>query len=130
MALWAVVLLLLGLSWPAKAHNGKTAYAIPLEGITIDGKLNDWPEEMAVYPIEWVSPDYWKSTPPDGPEDLAASFRAGYDLKTNLLYLAITVQDDDLIVSPLGQYHIPILPITDSLMLRSNTPAPRLRKVS
>ncbi len=32
-----------------EAHNGdKTAYAIPLENITIDGKLDDWPDEMAV----------------------------------------------------------------------------------
>ena len=54
LAFWAVVLLLLGLSWPVEAHNGKTAYAIPLKDITIDGKLDDWPEEMAQYPIEWV----------------------------------------------------------------------------
>ena len=98
LALWAVVLLLLGLSWPLAAHNGKTAYAIPLEGITIDGKLDDWPEEMATYPVDWISPVYWKSTSPDGPEDLTASFRVAYDLKANLLYLAITVQDDDLVV--------------------------------
>ena len=27
-------------------HGGATAYAIPLEGITIDGNLDDWPEDM------------------------------------------------------------------------------------
>jgi len=99
LALWSG-LLLLGLSLPAQAHNGKTAYAIPLSGITIDGKLDDWPQEMAIYPIEWISPTYWKPAPPDGSADLTASFRAGYDLNANLLYLAIVVQDEDLVIHP------------------------------
>ena len=34
-----LVLCCVGIS---QAHNGKTAYAIPLVGITIDGKLDDW----------------------------------------------------------------------------------------
>ena len=46
-----LALLLCGLFCPAAAHNGKTAYAIPLSGIIIDGKLDDWPEGMGVYPI-------------------------------------------------------------------------------
>jgi hypothetical protein len=84
-----------------QAHNEKTAYAIPLEDIIIDGKLDDWPEEMAVYPIEWVLRTRpFNPTPPDGPEDLTASFRAGYDQKANLLYLGVVVQDEDLVVLP------------------------------
>ena len=47
-------LLVLALSIPASGHNDeRTAYAIPLDGITIDGRLDDWPEQMAVYPIGW-----------------------------------------------------------------------------
>jgi|GEM_PF-2138610 len=98
---WVILLLLVGLSLPVEAHNEKTAYAIPLEDITIDGMLDDWPEEMAVYPIEWVaSVGGYKSTPPDGPEDLTAGFRLGYDLQANLLYLAVVLQDEDLVVHP------------------------------
>ena len=73
--------------------------AIPLSGITIDGKLDDWPQEMATYPIEWIS-SFYKPTPPDGPADLSAGFRVGYDLDANLLYLAIVVQDEDLVLHP------------------------------
>jgi hypothetical protein len=84
----------------SQAHNGKTAYAIPLSGITIDGKLDDWPREMAIYPIAWVSPLFYKSTPPSGPEDLTASFRVGYDRGVNLLYLAIVVLDEEAVIHP------------------------------
>ena len=78
---------------------GKTAYAIPLSAITIDGKLDDWPQQMAIYPIDWIS-SFYKPTPPEGPDDLTASFRVGYDLEANLLYLAIVVQDEDLVIHP------------------------------
>ena len=67
----------------SQADNGKTAYAIPLSGIAIDGKLDDWPEQMAIYPIDWISAIY-KPTPPEGPDDLTASFRVGYDLEASL----------------------------------------------
>lgn len=84
-----------------EAHNEEQmAYAIPLTGITIDGKLDDWPGEMAVYPIEWESPSYYRPGPPDGPEDFSGSFRVGYNLEENLLYLAIVVRDEDVVVHP------------------------------
>ena len=35
----------------SQAHNGREAYAIPLEGIIVDGSQDDWPRDMAVYPI-------------------------------------------------------------------------------
>ena len=84
----------------AHAHNDDhTAYAIPITGITIDGRLDDWPERMAVYPITWVSP-YYKSDPPEGPVDLTASFRVGYDPSTHILYVAVVTRDDDWVVDP------------------------------
>ena len=76
-----------------------TAYAIPLDGITIDGRLDDWPEAMAAYPIDRVS-EYYKPEPPEGPEDLTANFHAGYDAAESLLYLAIVVRDEDVVVLP------------------------------
>jgi serine phosphatase RsbU (regulator of sigma subunit)/ligand-binding sensor domain-containing protein len=95
---WIMGLLLFGLSLPARAHHEKTAYAIPLEDIVIDGLLDDWPEEMAIYPIDWVHPTAYKTTPPDGPKDFTGSFRVGFDPKLNLLYLAIVVEDEDLVI--------------------------------
>ena len=97
--------LVLGYAGMSQAHNGKTAYAIPLSGITIDGKLDDWPHQMAIYPIDWISP-FYKLTPTEGPEDLTASFRVGYDLEASLVYLAIVVQDEDLVIHQEAPSHM------------------------
>jgi len=99
LALSIVVLLSLALWRPALAHNGKTAYAIPLKDIVLDGKLDDWPVEMAQYPVEWLFP-YWNPAPPDGPEDFTAGFRVGYDLQNQVFYVAVVVRDEDLVVNP------------------------------
>ena len=77
----------------------RTAHAIPLDGITIDGRLDDWPGAMAAYPIDRVS-EYYKPDPPEGPEDLTANFHVGYDAAESLLYLAIVVRDEDVVVLP------------------------------
>ena len=98
---FGLVLLFLTLPRSIQAHNAdKTAYAIPLADIVIDGRLDDWPEEMAIYPIEWVSPRAYKRQPPSGPGDLTASFRAGYNVEENLLYLAVIAGDEDQVVRP------------------------------
>ncbi len=83
-----------------QAHNGKTAYAIPVSGITIDGNLNDWPGYIELYPIDWVDLIYYNPRPPAGPDDFSATFRAGYNLKDNLLYVAVVVRDDDVVIHP------------------------------
>jgi len=95
-----VMVLYLCCQAPCHAHTGEAAYAVPLSSITIDGKLDDWPEELFTYPIGWVSPVYHKSTPPVGPEDFMASFSVGYDLIENVLYVAVVVNDDDLVTHP------------------------------
>ena len=102
MARWFVGLLLFGLSWPAAAHNPRTARAIPLSDIVIDGRLDDWPEGMAEYPIEWRSPVFCTVATPGGFGDPTGRFRAGYDPEANLLYLAVVVRDEDLIVDSTG----------------------------
>ena len=104
---FCTALLLLALSLPTSGHNGEqTAYAIPLDGITIDGWLDDWPERMAVYPIAWVSPTAYKPDPPEGPADLTASFRVGYDAGANLLYVAVVARDDDWVIdAEAGSYY-------------------------
>ena len=99
---WIVGLLLFGLSWPAAAHNPRIARAIPLSDIVIDGRLDDWPEEMAEYPIEWRSPVFCTVATPGGSGDPTGRFRAGYDPEANLLYLAVVVRDEDLVVDPAG----------------------------
>jgi len=50
--LWRITLLSLLLSLPVQAHNGAVAIAVPVEGITVDGDLSDWPEGMRKYSIQ------------------------------------------------------------------------------
>ena len=38
-----LLLFLLTLPHSAQAHNGAVAIAVPMEGITVDGDLSDWP---------------------------------------------------------------------------------------
>ena len=99
---YSSLVLVLLVSFPlgrAYAHNeDHTAHAIPITGIAIDGRLDDWPKQMAVYSIDWVSPKYYKPEPPQGPEDLTASFRVGYDAGDNVLYVAVVVRDDDWVI--------------------------------
>ena len=47
-----LVLLLLLQPHPSHSHNGAVAIAVPVEGITVDGDLSDWPEGMREYDIE------------------------------------------------------------------------------
>ncbi|MEW6755987.1 MAG: FG-GAP-like repeat-containing protein, partial [Candidatus Latescibacterota bacterium] len=101
----ALIALLVTASAGPCLADGATAYAVPLTGITVDGQLDDWPAGMAVYPIAWVSPVY-KPTPPDGPQDLTASFRVGYDAAADQLYLGVTVRDDQVVTRAEGAaYH-------------------------
>ena len=73
----------------AQADNGAIAYAYPLKQIEIDGDLSDWPEDLQRYPIQFNSQG--AEVPAD--ENYAAEFRAGYDLETGSLYVAIEVTD-------------------------------------
>ena len=100
------------------------AYAIPLEGITIDGQLNDWPYPMAEYPISTlvvgIPPDSAKTrknlrqtisfdedtgAPPLSEMDFLGTYRVGYNAKAGLLYVGVTVVDESRIVHPQAVSH-------------------------
>jgi len=50
------ILFLLGLPHSAPAHNGAVTIAVPVEEITVDGDLSDWPDYMHRYPISGSVP--------------------------------------------------------------------------
>ena len=52
-----------------EAHNGAVALVWPLDGITVDGDLSDWPEDLPRY--ELTRPEF--GDPPTGPADLSAN---------------------------------------------------------
>jgi hypothetical protein len=92
--LWAKALLALLLAvaaaamtvmllWPREPRYLEEARADVLKGITVDGKLDDWPEGMKSYAFKYRP---------------GAEFRVAYDPDDNLLYVAVRVTDEDLVV--------------------------------
>jgi len=97
-ALSAVCLLALCLALPARAHNGAVAYAVPVDGITVDGDLSDWPADLITYPI--ARAEY--GVPPQGQIDFSAHFRIAYQPATGNLYLAVQVTDESIVIESIG----------------------------
>ena len=88
-------------SEPIRPSRYPNAIAVPLEGITIDGRLDDWPKELPKYAIRnqlLDHPNYDASLPII--EEPSPYFMAGYDRNAGLLYLAVVVHDDDIVVHP------------------------------
>ena len=76
-----------------EAHNGSVAVAVPLQGITVDGDLSDWPAGMRRYPIAYDVDGHL----PAGPDDFSAYFSVGYDSTRNFLYIGVEVTDNSVI---------------------------------
>ena len=79
--------------------------AIPIQGIQIDGDLDDWPGGMEEYPILHHRQVYGPTDIDDADltvsADLNARFRVGYDPVEPLIYVAVQVRDDILTVGSL-----------------------------
>ena len=80
----------------ATANNGTIGHAYPIEGITIDGDLSDWPAEWKKYTLTNFSdqPDSIKDS------DLRAYLMVGYNLADQSLYIAVETWDDDIVRNP------------------------------
>lgn len=85
--------------------RAQSALAPALSGITIDGDLKDWPPAMPRHAIENMH--HFPFTNGPGPRehaflktspDLSAAFSVGYDPKEQVIYIAVIVRDDKLIV--------------------------------
>ena len=84
---------------PLHAHNGALAIAVPVEGITIDGDLSDWPAEMVRHPIPYQE----DGDPLKGAEDFKGVFRIGYNVQENALYVAVEVEDESVVREAKGE---------------------------
>jgi RNA polymerase sigma factor (sigma-70 family) len=75
------------------------AIARPLEGISIDGCLNDWPNDLTRYPIQnqLLSHPSYDGDRKNTADDPSAYFMAGYDRQKELIYLAVVVRDRDVV---------------------------------
>ena len=80
------------------AAERKAAFAAPLSGITIDGRLDDWPGGLPVYKLREMAAVYGPTdvdgTDLDTSTDLSPEFMVGYSLEEQLIYVAIRVRDD------------------------------------
>jgi DNA-directed RNA polymerase specialized sigma24 family protein len=87
---------------PPKPTRSPSAIAVPLTGISIDGRLNDWPKGMVHYPIpnQFIGHPNYDSTLRDPDDEPPAYFMAGYDRKTELIYLAVVVNDREVQTHP------------------------------
>ena len=70
------------------------AYSNPLNNLTVDGELNDWPINTTHYPIDKI---LWNGKN-NGDDDFSAYFMSGYNKRENALYLAIVVKDNELVL--------------------------------
>ena len=87
---------LLFLSHYSLATNGSIAYIYPISGITVDGNLSDWPNDIRLYQMETTHYGGGLKSPEDG----NATWRAGYDASTGHLYVGVTMIDDDYVKTP------------------------------
>ncbi|MEW6754863.1 MAG: YIP1 family protein [Candidatus Latescibacterota bacterium] len=81
----------------AGAGSGFVAYAAPVAGIAVDGSLNDWPADAAVWALDAVfkgSPGHDPEDP--APADLAAHFRVAWSPQEQRVCVALVVRDDRL----------------------------------
>jgi RNA polymerase sigma factor (sigma-70 family) len=92
---------------PRKQRPGPYAQAVPLEGITIDGRLDDWPQNLKRYPIanrllDRATYDPEEAAPEDDPHGY---FMSGYNRELGLIYLAVVVPDTDLVMGNKDALH-------------------------
>ena len=82
------------------AWGGQRALALPVSGITVDGRLDDWPAEIPVHPIRSNTDAYGETdisgADLDASSDFSPSFRAGYSIEQQRLYVAVEVRDDSV----------------------------------
>jgi CubicO group peptidase (beta-lactamase class C family) len=98
-ALGAAMLFLFVATGPAYGQNGAVGIAYPASGITVDGDLSDWPEDLRTYPIGHVE----AGDPPRDDADLKASFRIAYNVRGRALYVAVEVRDDSIVLDGPGE---------------------------
>ncbi len=95
------VLLLLA-ALPAQAHNGRIALVYPVQDITVDGDLSDWPEGLPRYAIAsrpYSAASLVNISSVQDEEDFSAFFRAAYNAEENALYIAVEVRDQSAIIA-------------------------------
>jgi signal transduction histidine kinase len=88
-----LILLAFGFPGEAEATPEKIALGYPVEGITVDGDLSDWPEDMIRYPVLFQE----HGDKLRGVRDFEGWMQVGYSQEENALYVAASVLDDSIV---------------------------------
>ncbi|MEM9681536.1 MAG: serine hydrolase, partial [Bacteroidota bacterium] len=92
--------LILSTSYDLTANNGKVGLAYPIMDITIDGDFSDWPKNIPHFKLEELAG--W-AVQPTSKMDTDASFRMGYNIKEQAIYLAVEVYDEANVTDSSGK---------------------------
>jgi RNA polymerase sigma factor (sigma-70 family) len=92
---------------PPPPRRSPVALARMISGITIDGRLDDWPKNLHSYPIANQLRDHpnYDRESRAATGDPEASFRVGYDPNAGVIYLAVEVRDPDRVVNSKDPWH-------------------------
>ena len=93
LLLQSTLALLLGWTIQAAAQD-KVAVAAPMQEISVDGDLSDWPEGIQRYPLDLVA----TGALPESREDFHGWFQVGYDPDQSALYVAVEIGDQSTVV--------------------------------
>jgi cellulose/xylan binding protein with CBM9 domain len=91
-----VVVLCCAVPHVVRAGSGFVAYIPPLEPITVDGSLDDWPADVPAWQLDAVFKRGGYDPEDPEPDDLTARFRAAWNADTQRVYVAVIVRDDRL----------------------------------
>jgi hypothetical protein len=70
------------------------ALVYPVETISVDGDLSDWPSYLPSYSI--TQPE--SGAPPKDSSDFSARLRFAYSARQNALYAAVEVEDESIVI--------------------------------
>jgi len=70
------------------------AYAYPMDEITLDGNLSEWPQDIGQYPIKNAE----LGDAPGSNEDFHGNFRIGYNAERNEVYVGMEISDESVVV--------------------------------
>ncbi|MBT7598282.1 MAG: hypothetical protein HN559_25485 [Gemmatimonadetes bacterium] len=97
---WLGLLVILALSLgtrPASAHHSGSVRAPILQGMVVDGELGDWPSSVEKYSFDRSDWDSQMRIQYAAQERPGAYFMTGYEPQAGILYLAIVVEDHNVI---------------------------------
>ncbi|MGI9546264.1 MAG: serine hydrolase [Flavobacteriaceae bacterium] len=81
------------MAWTSYGHNGAIAYAYPMESVTVDADLSDWPAGLEKYPISY----YQFGFKPESTDDIRGYFIIGYNQELQEVYIGVEMVDDTYI---------------------------------